>query len=36
MDYETANELMPYNPSGIEGLLNSFAPYTFQGNYGYK
>lgn len=36
MDYETANDLMPYNPSGIEGLLNSFAPYTFQGNYGYK
>jgi len=31
MDYETANELMSYIPSGIEGLLNSFAPYTFQG-----
>src|SRR5699024_8845064 len=36
VDYETANELMTYNHSGIEGLFNSFAHYTFQGNYGYK
>src|SRR5699024_3407693 len=31
MDYEKANDLMTYILSGIEGLLNSFAPYTFQG-----
>lgn len=31
MDFQTANKLMPYNPSGIEGLLESFSPYTFQG-----
>ncbi|MGY4691716.1 NUDIX hydrolase [Salibacterium sp. K-3] len=31
MDYQTANKLMPYNPSGIEGLLESFVPYIFQG-----
>lgn len=31
MDFQTANKLMPYHPSGIEGLLKSFSPYTFQG-----
>src|SRR5699024_6191328 len=36
VNYATANELTPYNPSGIEILFNSFDTYTFQGNYGYK
>src|SRR5690625_3737974 len=30
VDYQTADKLMPYITSGIEGLLESSAPYTFQ------
>ncbi|MGG2025748.1 NUDIX hydrolase [Gottfriedia sp. S16(2024)] len=31
MDLQTANQLMPYHKSGIEKLLESSVPYTFQG-----
>lgn len=31
VDFQTANKLMPYNPSGIEGMLESSSPYFFQG-----
>lgn len=31
MDFPTANELMPYIRGGIERLLKSSSPYTFQG-----
>ena len=30
VDRKTANELMPYYPGGVEGLLKSAAPYIFQ------
>ncbi len=30
VDFQTANNLMPYNPGGVEGLLKSASPYTFQ------
>ncbi|WP_010529245.1 NUDIX hydrolase [Lentibacillus jeotgali] len=30
-DFQTANNLMPYHPDGVEGLLKSSSPYTFQG-----
>jgi 8-oxo-dGTP diphosphatase len=30
VDLKTANELMPYYPEGVEGLLSSSAPYNFQ------
>ncbi|MCJ7842569.1 NUDIX hydrolase [Lederbergia sp. NSJ-179] len=32
VDIDTANNLMPYHPGGVESLLNSSSPYTFQGN----
>ncbi|MFD4703942.1 NUDIX hydrolase [Gottfriedia sp. NPDC058432] len=31
IDLQTANQLMPYHKSGIEKLLESSVPYTFQG-----
>lgn len=31
VDLQTANELMPFHPGGIESLLKSSSPYTFQG-----
>lgn len=31
MDLKTANELMPYHPRGVKGLLESSVPYIFQG-----
>lgn len=31
IDIQTANELMPFHPGGVESLLNSSSPYTFQG-----
>lgn len=31
VDLQTANELMPFHPGGIESLLKSSAPYIFQG-----
>ncbi|REJ07951.1 NUDIX hydrolase [Halobacillus trueperi] len=31
MDINTANQLMPYHDGGVESLLESSAPYTFQG-----
>ncbi|CDQ19346.1 8-oxo-dGTP diphosphatase [Halobacillus karajensis] len=31
MDINTANQLMPYHAGGVESLLESSAPYTFQG-----
>ncbi|PGZ94320.1 NUDIX hydrolase [Bacillus sp. AFS029533] len=31
MDLQTANQLMPYHKEGIEKLLESSVPYTFQG-----
>ncbi|PGL71651.1 NUDIX hydrolase [Bacillus sp. AFS055030] len=31
IDLQTANELMPYHKAGIEKLLASSVPYTFQG-----
>ncbi|MBA2174874.1 NUDIX hydrolase [Halobacillus locisalis] len=31
LDKNTANKLMPYHKGGVEGLLSSYAPYTFQG-----
>ncbi|SFF57948.1 8-oxo-dGTP diphosphatase [Halobacillus alkaliphilus] len=31
LDINTANKLMPYHAGGIESLLKSSAPYTFQG-----
>ncbi len=31
MNLQTANQLMPYHKSGIEKLLESSVPYTFQG-----
>ncbi|RSD25482.1 NUDIX hydrolase [Mesobacillus subterraneus] len=30
IDFETANQLMPYYPNGVEALLKSGAPYHFQ------
>ncbi|QDI92550.1 NUDIX hydrolase [Salicibibacter halophilus] len=30
-DFQTANKLMPYHSGGVEGLLESSSPYTFQG-----
>jgi 8-oxo-dGTP diphosphatase len=30
IDIQRANEWMPYHSSGVEGLLRSLAPYTFQ------
>jgi 8-oxo-dGTP diphosphatase len=30
VDIQTANELMPYHPDGVESLLESSSPYTFQ------
>ena len=30
VDIKTANVLMPYHPEGIESLLSSSSPYTFQ------
>lgn len=30
IDFETANKRMPYYPKGVEGLLKSYATYTFQ------
>jgi 8-oxo-dGTP diphosphatase len=30
VDINTANKLMPYHPGGVESLLKSSAPYTFQ------
>ncbi|MEH6945391.1 NUDIX hydrolase [Bacillus sp. JJ722] len=32
VDVDTANNLMPYHPGGIESLLNSSSPYVFQGD----
>jgi len=31
VDFETANQLMPYYPSGVEKLIESSSPYFFQG-----
>ncbi|WP_085994149.1 NUDIX hydrolase [Oceanobacillus senegalensis] len=31
MDIDIANNLMPYHKDGVEGLLKSTSPYTFQG-----
>ncbi|MCJ7842223.1 NUDIX hydrolase [Lederbergia sp. NSJ-179] len=31
VDFQTANKLMPYHPIGVEGLLESSSPYTFEG-----
>lgn len=31
VDLQTANELMPFHPGGLESLLKSSSPYTFQG-----
>ncbi|MFI2856002.1 NUDIX hydrolase [Paenibacillus sp. JSM ZJ436] len=31
VDINTANHLMPYHKNGVEGLLKSSSPYTFQG-----
>ncbi|MGE8077341.1 NUDIX hydrolase [Peribacillus loiseleuriae] len=31
VDIDTANNLMPYHPGGVESLLKSSSPYTFQG-----
>ncbi|SFJ70472.1 8-oxo-dGTP diphosphatase [Halobacillus dabanensis] len=31
LDKNTANKLMPYHEGGVESLLRSSAPYTFQG-----
>lgn len=31
VDVEKANELMPYHPEGVAGLLAASAPYNFQG-----
>jgi 8-oxo-dGTP diphosphatase len=32
VDFQTANKLMPYHPDGVESLLKSSSPYTFQGS----
>ncbi|WLR46611.1 NUDIX hydrolase [Halobacillus litoralis] len=31
VDIKTANKRMPYHADGVESLMNSSAPYTFQG-----
>ncbi|UNK17896.1 NUDIX hydrolase [Paenibacillus sp. N3/727] len=31
VDKDTANNLMPYHPGGVESLLKAAAPYVFQG-----